>query len=110
MTKTSEYRGRYATMAMPHGCLYLNNSGSRWVTQDMRFVLVMSDGTKRVRIADYYESFGNFALTCYRVKGKQFAGLAKSHDGLETRDDKATGQDALPHIFHANQEALARSK
>lgn len=93
-------KGRYANRPMPHGCLYLNNDGSRWVTQDMRFVLVLPDGTRKVRLAEFYESFGNFARTCYRVKGKRFFGLAKAHDGSEMRDDKATGDMALPHIFH----------
>jgi hypothetical protein len=93
-------KGRYADMSMPYGCLYLNNDGSRWVTQDMRFVLVLADGTRTVRLADCYESFGNFAATLYRYKGKRYSGLAKSNDGYETRDDSATGIDALPHIFH----------
>lgn len=80
--------------------LYLNNSGSRWITGDMRFVLVMPDGTRRVRKADCYESFGNFAATCYRIKGKRFRGLATAHDGSEMRDPDAQGDAALPHIFH----------
>lgn len=88
--------------------LYLNNDGSRWIEtkdgrgskRDMAFVLVMPDGSKRIRQADYYESFGNFAATCYRVAGKRYSGLAKAHDGSEMRDPNATGNDALPHIFH----------
>ncbi len=92
--------GRYANMQMPYGCLYLNNDGSRWVTQDMRFVLVMPDGTRKVRIADYYESFGNFARIAYRVSGKRFFGLAKAHDGSELRDHDAKGDAALQHVFH----------
>jgi hypothetical protein len=83
--------------------LYLNNSGDRWIDSDkkeMQFVLVLPDGTKKVRKADYYESFGNFAATVYRYKGQRFHGLAKAHDGSDTRDPQATGQNALPHIFH----------
>jgi len=88
--------------------LYLNNSGSRWIVlkgdrgskRDMAFVLVMPDGTKRIRQADYYESFGNFVATCYRVAGKRHSALAKAYDGCDIRDPKATGMDALPHIFH----------
>lgn len=92
--------GRYANVPMPYGCLYLNNDGSRWVTQDMRFVLVMPDGSRVIRIADYFASFGNFGAIGYRVKGKRFEGLPKSHDGFETRTDNATGEQLLPHIFH----------
>ena len=60
-------RGRYARTSMPYGCLYLNNGGSRWVTPDMRFVLVLPDGTRKVRLAEYYESFGNFAVSWHAV-------------------------------------------
>jgi hypothetical protein len=81
--------------------LYLNNSGSRMIdTEDMRFVLVLPDGTHKIRKADYYESFGNFAATCYRYKNKRYSALAKAHDGSEIRDPDATGDNALPHIFH----------
>jgi len=93
-------KGRYAGMAMPYGCLYLNNSGSRWVDRDMRFVLVLPDGTRKVRLADCYESFGNFAATLYRYKGRRYSGLPKAHDGFDLRDPQAKGNDALPHIFH----------
>lgn len=100
MSETKHSAGRYAGMSMPYGCLYLNNDGSRWVTQDMRFILVLPNGTRKLRLADYYESFGNWAATGYRYQGKRFSGLAKAHDGSDIRDDKATGLDALPHIFH----------
>jgi hypothetical protein len=80
--------------------LYLNNSGSRWITADMRFVLVMPDGMRKVRTARCYESFGNFAVTIYRIGSKQFAGLAKDCNGYETHAEGVTGDDALPHIFH----------
>jgi hypothetical protein len=88
---------------MPFGCLYLNNDGSRWVTRDMRFVLVMPDGTRRVRLADYFYSFGNFSGIAYRVAGKRYTGLPKAHDGGETRDEGATGDNALPHVLHEQQ-------
>ena len=97
-------KGRYATCYMPSGCLYLNNWGSRWVTQDMRFVLVLPDGGRRIRLADWYEAFGNFAATGYRYRGKRYAGLAKAHDGSELRNHEAKGQDALPHIWHVEGE------
>jgi hypothetical protein len=83
--------------------LYLNNNGSRWIDTSlaaMNFILVLPDGTRKLRKADYYESFGNFAATCYRYQGKRFRGLAKSCDGYETRSGKETGLDKLPHIFH----------
>lgn len=89
--------------------LYLNNSGSKWIDIDkaeMRFVLVLPDGTRKVRQADYYEAFGNFAATVYRYQGKRFHGLAKSSDGLETRSGNETGQDNLPHIFHWHPAGL----
>jgi hypothetical protein len=92
--------GRYADMSMPYGCLYLNNDGSRWVTQDMRFVLVLPDGTRKLRLADHYDSFGNYAATAYRYKGKRYAALAKAYDGSDIRDPEAKGMDALPHVFH----------
>lgn len=82
--------------------LYLNNSGHRWLDTDrnvMKFVLVLPDGTKKVRKADYYEAFGNFAVIGYRYKGKRYKAFPKSHDGMEVPDPKATGNDALPHIF-----------
>lgn len=102
MRKTAEqgYKGKYANMSMPVGCLYLNNSGDKWVTQDMRFVLVMPDGTRKVRLAEYYYSFGNFAGIAYKFKGKIHFGLPKSFDGYETPNPKATGNDALQHVFH----------
>jgi hypothetical protein len=93
-------RGRYANIPMPNGCIYLNNDGSRMVTQDMRFVLVLPDGTRKVRLAEFYASFGNFSVTHYRYKGKHCGGLPKAHDGSETRDPQATGDAALPHVFH----------
>jgi hypothetical protein len=66
----------------------------------MRFVLVMPNGSRKVRIADYFYSFGNFAGIAYRVKGKRYEGLPKASDGSETRLDSDTGDAALPHIFH----------
>jgi hypothetical protein len=66
----------------------------------MSFVLVQADGSRKLRKADYYEAFGNFAVTGYRYRGKRYAALAKAHDGSELRDPAAKGQDALPHIWH----------
>ncbi len=94
------YKGKWANIGMPHGCLYLTNSGSRWVTRDMRFVLVMPDGTKKVRIADYFSSLGNFGTIGYRVNGKRHESFPKAHDGSEIRDANATGDEALQHVFH----------
>lgn len=93
--------------------LYLNNDGSRWIDTDkrqMKFVLVLPDGTKKVRQADYYESFGNFAATAYRYQGKRYRGLAKAHDGSEVRDDQVTGTDALPHIFHEKSKGSVKGE
>lgn len=85
--------------------LYLNNDGSRWIETDgrrrtMPFVLVLPDGTRKVRQADYYYSFGNFAGLAYRYRGQQFKALPKASDGSETRLGTETGQDALQHVFH----------
>jgi len=83
--------------------LYLNNSGSRWQDTDenaMKFVLVLPTGARYVKKAVCYEALGNFAATIYRYAGKQYKGLAKAHDGSETRDPDATGMNALPHIWH----------
>ena len=100
MIDKSKPYGRFAHCPMVYGCLYLNNNGSKWVTQDMRFVLVLPNGTRTVRLADYCYSFGNFAGISYRYKGVRYNGLPKSNDGYETRDDHVTGIQALPHIFH----------
>jgi hypothetical protein len=85
--------------------LYLNNDGSRWIEfdgrkRDMKFVLVLPDGSRKVRQADYYFAFGNFAGIAYRYRGQRFNGLPKACDGSETRLGTETGQDALQHVFH----------
>ncbi len=95
--KNGNSKGRYANMAMPYGFLYLNNNGSRWVTHDMRFILVLPTGARKVRLADCYESFGNFAAILYRYRGKRYSGLPKSESGYETRLES---ESQLPHIFH----------
>ena len=100
MLMTHNSKGRYANVPMPIGCLYLNNDGSRWVTRDMRFVLVLPDGSRKVRLAEYFYSFGNFAGIAYRYQGKLCNGLPKASDGSETRLGTEVGQDALPHVFH----------
>jgi hypothetical protein len=91
--------------------LYLNRDGSKWVTgrmlvgagreSDMRFVLVTPDGARKLRKADYYESFGNFACVAYRYKGKRYRKLPAAHDGHSTRDPDIYGPgDTLLHVFH----------
>ena len=77
---------------------YLNNDGSRWTytTKPGReFVLVFPDGTKKARLADFFESFGNFAVIAFRVHGRRYFGLPKASDGSETRVD----MNELPHVF-----------
>ncbi len=84
--------------------LYLNNDGSRWIEVDtkrkrhMPIVLVLPDGTRKERQADYYESFGNFAVIAYRYQGKRFTGFGKDHEGIETR---GSNDDGKTYIFHA---------
>jgi hypothetical protein len=83
--------------------LYLNNSGDRWIdtsTGAMNFVLVLPDGTRKLRKADYFYSFGNFAGIAYRFQGRRYMGLPKASDGSEIRLGNETGLDKLPHIFH----------
>jgi hypothetical protein len=83
--------------------LYLNNDGSRWIETDkgeMDFVLVLPDGRRVRRKADWFESFGNFAAIAYRYQGKRYRGLPKSESGCETRLDE---ESQLPHIFHAGK-------
>lgn len=85
--------------------LYMNNSGHRWTDTDkanMRFVLVMPDGTKTERTADYWEAFGNFAVIGYRVKGKRFKAFPKSPSGYDTRE---AGESMVPHVFHVDVTA-----
>lgn len=105
MTKQEQYKGKYARVPMPYGCLYLDQAGTKSVTQDMRFVLVMADGTRKVRLADYWSSLGNFGTVGYRYRGKRYESYPKAHDGGETRDSSVTGIDALPHVFHVNSNA-----
>ena len=60
--------------------LYLNNTGSRWVTlftskefgpdKKIREWLTKS-GNRVVRTVQYWESFGNFAVACISYKGKR---------------------------------------
>jgi len=92
--------GKWAKVPMPNGCLYCNNDGSRWVHQDMRFVLVTPHGI-RIRLAICYEAFGAFAAIVYKYKGRTFRGLPKSANNTEHREENATGINALPHIFHS---------
>jgi len=72
---------------------YLNNDGTRWIVLNERsrrampFILILPDGTRKKRKADYYEQFGNFAVTCYRYCGERFAGFAD--EGEEITHDKA---------------------
>lgn len=61
--------------------LYLNNSGSRWITtytckefgigkKEQREWLTKS-GKRVVRTVLFWESFGNFAVACISYKGKK---------------------------------------
>lgn len=70
--------------------LYLNNSGDKWVevdengNRDMRFILVMPDGTRKIRKADYYESFGNFYSIEFRIGRIKYGGLPETFADEET--------------------------
>lgn len=81
--------------------LYLNNSGSRWIDtnkKEMEFILVLPDGTRKLRRADWFESFGNYCALAYRYRGVRYAGLPKASDGGEVWDDNNLSR--IPHIFH----------
>jgi hypothetical protein len=72
---------------------YLNNSGSKWVQVNRlgkkpKVKVLFPDGTIKERTCLFYESFGNFALTCIYYKGKvhkffQDSCLIKDKDGNE---------------------------
>ena len=65
--------------------LYLNNDGSRWTYREKHrreFVLLRKDGTKQKRLARCFESFGNFALIVFTLKGKQYKALPTERDEL----------------------------
>ena len=53
----------------PAGCLYLNNSGHRWVQRDMTVRIIGTDYDK-YRKADSIEAAGNFAVYVVRYKGE----------------------------------------
>ncbi len=76
------------------GMFYLNNSGSRWAIfpkkENQTFLLVHPDGKRQVRVADFYEAFGNFAVTHFRVKGKRYCGFPRDIV------DEATGLPMIP--------------
>lgn len=83
---------------------YLSPDGDRWKETEpgaMDFVLVLPDGTRKLRKADWYESFGNFAATSYRYLGKRYRGLAKSASGNDTR---LPNEDPRPHIFRYKEK------
>lgn len=67
--------------------LYMNNDGSRWVILPRRehhsFLLICPDGTRKIRQADFFESFGNFATTHFRFCGKRYHRLFENF-----RDEK----------------------
>ena len=66
-------------ICMPYGCLYLNNDGSKWITNDMEFVLIDEmNHYQKVRCAEYYESFGNFACFVFKYQGKRIKRLPES--------------------------------
>lgn len=85
-----EYKGRYCNRSMPYSCLYLNNSGSRWVRQDMRVCIMLDGKVPIIRLMTCLEAFGNYALIVYRYKGKQYKALA----------DRICQYHSIPVITH----------
>ena len=58
--------------------LYLNNTGSRWVTytdstyrEKVKIELTTTSGKVIERTVMFWESFGNFAVACISYKGKK---------------------------------------
>ena len=67
---------------------YLNDDGSRWTYLERaprRFLLVLPDGTSKVRLAHHFESFGQWVAYSFRYAGRIYSGLPD-----DFRDD-ATG-------------------
>lgn len=62
---------------MRTGTFFMNNDGSRWVvlprSKYHRFLLICPDGERKVRLADFFSSLGNFALTHFRYCGKRYS-------------------------------------
>ena len=60
---------------MKNGTYYMNNTGHRWVVykngEKERVKVLFPDGHIETRAILYYESFGNFAVTCISLKGKK---------------------------------------
>jgi len=58
-----------------NGTYYLNNSGSRWITFENGYKPIVKvlfpSGKIEDRTILYFESFGNFAVTCISIKGKK---------------------------------------
>jgi len=65
--------------------LYLNNSGSRWITytdntykQRVRHTWETKSGKQITRRVQYWKSFGNFAVAAIYYKGKLIKVFADS--------------------------------
>ena len=59
---------------MKTGTYYLNNYGNRWINltngKKDKVKVLFPDGHEETRTVIYYESFGNFAVTAVKIKGK----------------------------------------
>lgn len=61
--------------------LYLNNSGSRWITTTPEYLKVRDEaGNLHRRKVLFYESFGNFAAAYFSWKGKKISRLPDDTD------------------------------
>jgi len=49
----------------------------------MDFMLVEPNGNIKKRRADFYEAFGNFAVTHFRYKGKRVCGFFESFERID---------------------------
>jgi len=59
---------------------YLNNSGSRWIAENMQFDLYCNGELLAHKNADCFESFGNFGLYCFRYRGQRYKSFAHDTD------------------------------
>jgi hypothetical protein len=66
------------------GTYYLNNNGHKWVVYPKEKCLVFHGAEQycKVRTIEHYEAFGNFAVCCFRYKGKmKKVFMEECHDG-----------------------------
>lgn len=63
---------------------YLNNGGTRWVTDSKILVVGIHNGKRyhKMRKPMFWEAFGNFALCYVRVGDNVFRGFTEDNNGV----------------------------